>query len=94
MDQANAETICIGNIANIPRHTIDPNLAGIRRMHAAKNFDQRAFAGAILAEKGMNLPRTQLKIDAVKRRNAAEMFADRVERKERQVRGQRSEVRS
>ena len=45
-------------------------------MYAGQNLDQRRFAGAIVAEQGMDLARPRGERDILKRHDRAELLAD------------------
>jgi hypothetical protein len=59
----------------VPLRAVDPNRAAIGTPDAAQNADQRGFAGAILADDGMDLAGADVEVDAVEGDRRAEMFA-------------------
>jgi hypothetical protein len=68
---------------NADRAPLPANLAGIGMQHAIDDLDQRALAGAVLAEQGMDLAGQDLEIDAVVREAAREALDDALERQKR-----------
>ena len=63
-------------LANLDRLASPADLAGIGLQHAIDDLDQRALAGAVLAEKGMDLTRHDLQIDAIVGEAAGEALDD------------------
>ena len=59
------------------------DLAGIGMQHAIDDLDQRALAGTVLAEQGMDLAGQDLEIDAVVGEAAREALDDALERQKR-----------
>ena len=53
-----------------------PRLAGVWLIHAAQDFDERRFAGAILAHDGVHFAGPDLEIDAGENAIADERFAN------------------
>src|SRR5271169_6994657 len=58
------------------RPAANRDLACIGPKHAAEDANERRFAGAILADKRMDLARHHLEGDAIKRRRRPEPFAN------------------
>ena len=58
-------------------------IAGILRVGAGDDIDERGFAGAVLAEENVHLAVTQIEIDAVQRHHAGEVlrYAGKLEQK-------------
>ncbi|MDQ0472075.1 hypothetical protein QO011_005104 [Labrys wisconsinensis] len=54
----------------------DRDHAFVRPMDACEHLDHRGLAGAVLAEKGVNLARLQVEIDAGESTNTAEALDD------------------
>jgi hypothetical protein len=54
----------------------DRDLSFVWPNHAAENANERRFAGAILADKRVDLARHHLETDAIKRRRRPEPFAN------------------
>src|SRR5206468_1376111 len=55
---------------------VDKDFAGVRLLHAAENFHQRALAGAVLADNRDDLAPPDGQIDPIERGHARERFAD------------------
>ncbi len=60
--------------------------AGIGSQHAGGNADQRRFAGAVLADDGMNLAGHDQNVDAFERLHRAEALAHAGKRHHRHMR--------
>ncbi len=71
-----------GSTARRPRS----NLAGIRRIYARQNFDQRRFAGAVLAEQGVDLAARGHRNPRVERERAGEALGQAGDREQRRGR--------
>ena len=73
---------------------VDQEAAFVRPIKAGHDLDQRRLAGAILADKSVNLPRPDFQRDAVQRDDAREALAhildsETASRSRRSVRGRR-----
>ena len=68
---------------NADRLALPADLAGIGMQHAIDDLDQRALAGAVLAEQRMDLAGQDLEIDAVVGEAAREVLDDALERQKR-----------
>jgi hypothetical protein len=55
----------------------EPNLPGVRCVHAGENLDERGLAATILADESVDLTGTQVEADLVQRPDAAERLRDR-----------------
>ena len=66
------------------------DLAGVRARDAVDDLDQRALAGAVLAQQRVNLGRADRQIDAVVGETARILFGDAVQRQGRAGHGRRS----
>ena len=60
---------------------VDEDVAAVGTMDAAEDADQRRFAGAVLADDGVDLAEADVEIDAVERDRGAEMLGDRLARR-------------
>ena len=65
----------VARAREVPLRAVDPNRAAIGTPDAAQNADQRGFAGAILADHGVDFAGADVEVDAVERERRAEMFA-------------------
>ena len=59
------------------RLAVQQHAARIRAIEAGDDFDERRFAGAVLAHQRMDFARLQIERDAVQRPHAGKGFADR-----------------
>ena len=64
----------VARARKVPRRAVDPNRAAVGTPDPAENADQRGFAGAVLADDGMNFPSGDIEVDAVKGDRRAEML--------------------
>ena len=55
---------------------LDPDRAGVGRMQAGEDADQRRLAGSVLAEQAVHLAPSELQVDAVVREHARERLRD------------------
>ena len=60
--------------AGTHRAIVEPDFAGVRRIDAGQDLDQRRLAGAVLAEQRMDLAAAQIEIDRVERERSGEML--------------------
>ena len=69
--------MCFGGIVGPgDRLALDREVAAIRQDDAHQDIHQRALAGAILADKGVNLALADLQIDLVIRHHAGKFLRD------------------
>jgi hypothetical protein len=57
-------------------HAVDPDRAGVLRVHAGEDLHQRRLAGAVLADERVDLAGAQVEVDAVQDVDAEEALAD------------------
>ena len=76
VDQGDAELFGGADGIDAGGSAVDKDLAGIRLLHAAENFHQRAFARAVLADDGDDFAPPDGQIDPIERGHAGEGFAD------------------
>src|SRR5258706_15484746 len=62
---------------------VDADLAGIGAVEAAEDLAERALAGTVLAEQGMDLARPDLEIDSIIGEDGAESLDDAARRDQR-----------
>ncbi len=79
VDRMNAQLQRGARRRDRPLTIIDQDPAGVRRVNAAEDFDQRRFAGAIFADQPHNFARGQRKADLIKRPHAGKTLADPLE---------------
>src|SRR5262249_6817862 len=60
----------------VPLAPIDSHDPAVGLVHAAEDTDQRGFAGAVLADDGVDFAEPDVEVDAVERERGAESFAD------------------
>ena len=76
MHHADARGERIGRAADRHRPARDPDLAGIRLVHAEQDVHQRGLAGAVLAEQPQDLPGMEDEIDGAVGVHRAEALVD------------------
>ena len=54
-DRGDADSHCVQGRVELHRGPIDKELAGVSQMDAGQDFDERALAGPVRAQEGMNL---------------------------------------
>src|SRR5450432_2202034 len=59
------------------------DVAARARMNAGEQFDQRRFAGAVLADDGVNFALFEREVDGLQRVGGAETFVELLQREER-----------
>ena len=69
--------------ARFDRTPREQDLAGIGLVHAGKDLDQRRLAGAVLAEKRMDLAAADVEIDVVERPRRGEPLDEALDDEER-----------
>ena len=98
MNDRNACALGVLNAREFRRRAHDPDDAVILDVHAGENLHQRALAGAVLADQGMNLAGPEVEIDVDQRRDAAERlgyadgFQDEAAASARPLRDARSSI--
>src|ERR1700737_1362932 len=75
-DHADPEPAGGGRIGDENRFSLPAKLARGRRQGAEEHLHTRRLAGAVLAEKGVDLARTDGEVDMVVRTECAEMLGD------------------
>ena len=65
----------VARARKVPRRAVDANRAAVGTPDPAENADQRGFAGAVLADQGVDFPDGDIEVDAVERDRRAEMLA-------------------
>ena len=50
---------------NVTGRAVEPDLPGVRPVQAGEDVHERALAGAVLAEQGVDLARSQVEVDVV-----------------------------
>jgi hypothetical protein len=76
VDHADAVVDGIGRRMDHNALAVQVDLAGIRLVEAVENLHQRAFAGAILAQQGMDLPGPHLEVHVVVSQHAGKALDD------------------
>ncbi len=78
--QRDAEFLSVLRILNSGRLVVDQDHALIRRVQARQNFDEGAFAGAVLAADGVDLARIKRQADVLENRVGSEPLGDSLRR--------------
>ncbi len=73
---ADTKCSCVARVWYLHRFATPAYLAAVRSQHTVDDFDQRALAGTVLAEQGVNLTRGNLEIDLVVGKAARKLLAD------------------
>ena len=76
IDGGDAQSLRLGGAAYRDGSTGEKDLAAIRLMHAGDDLDERRFAGAVLAEQGVNFAGMQRKRDVFERLSGVEALGD------------------
>ncbi len=82
---ADAQTARLGRVADMDLLAFPLDRAGIGVLHAVDDLDQRALAGAVLAEKGVNLAGRKRQIDGIVREAARKLLGDAAKGQSRRV---------
>ena len=76
IDGGDAQSLSLGGAAYRDRSTSQKDLAAIRLMYTGYDLDERRFAGAVLAEQGVNLAGMKRERDVIERLCGVEALGD------------------
>ena len=76
IDGGDAQPLRLGGAADRDRPAGQKDLAAIRLMHAGYDLDERRFAGAVLAEQGVNLAGMKRERDVIERLRGVKALGD------------------
>ena len=79
VNDGDPELARMGRALELNWYAMETEVAGIWLVDARQDLDERAFAGAVFADQGMDFGRVELERDAVERLGCAEAHRDAVE---------------
>jgi len=85
VDDADAESVGVGDAADVDRPVVDPDGPGVGGVDAAQDLDEGGFARPVLAQQGVDLSGEQLEAHVIQRGDPAEPLGHALQTEERRL---------